>query len=196
MLSGLVSCVLEHLREKTLNREVGWIGSRLISYQRFLGVKIASRKVRKDAKEDGIPGRFVYAFFLNWTRWSVMGSAGILPTVFGIFLSSVRRWMFSVRCSRFPKKTEEGKTEDRRQKTEDWKRRTSNIQHRTPNVEQKRRKKPTEGVVFLSSVRRWMFSVRCSMFAFPKKTEDRNKERHARSKGSVLVLERSGLGSS
>jgi hypothetical protein len=77
------------------------------------------------------------------------------------------------------KKTEEGKTED-------WKRRTSNIEHPTPSVEQKRRKKQTGCPGFLSSVRHWMFSVRCSMFAFPKK-------RHAQSKGSVLVLQRSGL---
>jgi len=37
------------------------------------------------------------------------------------------------------------------------------------NVEQKMRKEQTEGVAFLSlfsSVRRWKFDVRCSMFAF------------------------------
>jgi len=66
-------------------------------------------------------------------------------------------------------------------------RRTSNVQHRTPNAEQKRRKEQIEGLVFLSSVRRWMFSVRCSRFP------------RAQSEGSAAlwpcVLERSGLGS-
>jgi len=100
------------------------------------------------------------------------------------------------------------KTEDRRlekanieHRTSNIEHRTSNIEYRTPNVEQKRRKKQTEGVVFLSSVRRWMFSVergasaselgesrrspnwhsrrQCSMFAFPKRC-------HARSGGSSL----------
>jgi len=52
--------------------------------------------------------------------------------------------------------------------------RTSNIEHSTPNFEQKSGVASSRGArasapcaAFLSSVRRWMFGVQCSMFVFP-----------------------------
>ena len=52
---------LRTLREITLNHEDEWIGDVVVRCQRHLGVKITSRKVRKDAKEDGVLGRFIAA---------------------------------------------------------------------------------------------------------------------------------------
>jgi hypothetical protein len=64
----------------------------------------------------------------------------------------------------------ERRTPNAERRTPNAERRTPNAERRTSNVEQKRRKKQTEGVIFLSSVRRWKFDVRCWMFAFPERS--------------------------
>ena len=53
MTLAKVSCERVRMRREFANgSRVKWIGSRVMSYQRSRGVKIGSRKVRKDAKEE------------------------------------------------------------------------------------------------------------------------------------------------
>ena len=52
---------LRTLREITLNHEDEWIGDVVVCCQRCLRVKNASRKGRKDAKEEEIHGGLIYS---------------------------------------------------------------------------------------------------------------------------------------